>query len=159
MSGPARRRLWTANTWLRACWPQIEAGLGARIAAGHARALDLACGTGRDAVWLAERGLHVEAVDRLPDALERAGDLAARCGVTLSLQRRDLERDSALPQGRYDLVTCFCFLHRPLLDAVPAALRPGGFACVRTFDRTERERSGRPRRARLVLEPGELRRR
>jgi 2-polyprenyl-3-methyl-5-hydroxy-6-metoxy-1,4-benzoquinol methylase len=155
-TGPARARLWQPNGWLERCWPRIAAGLAEAVTRSQARALDLACGSGRDAVWLAERGLDVEAVDHLPDALARAGDLATRCGVALQTRAQDLEVSPQLSAERYDLVTCFCFLSRPLMPQMAAALRPGGFVCVRTFDAGERARTGRPRRERFVLHPGEL---
>ena len=56
-------------------------------------ALDLGCGTGRDAVYLALHGWRVTAVDRLPDALDRARSLADLHGVTLDLRLIDVERE------------------------------------------------------------------
>ncbi|GIW70964.1 MAG: hypothetical protein KatS3mg102_0506 [Planctomycetota bacterium] len=158
IAGPARVRLWEPNPWLVACWPAIRERLQAvaRAGTGPARALDVACGSGREAVWLAERGWAVEAIDHLPDALARAQELARRCGVRIRTRRQDLEAEPQLPAARYELVCCFFFLSRPLLPAMAAALRPGGLICMRTFDVRERARSGRPRRARFALEPGEL---
>ena len=122
------------------------------------KALDLGCGTGRDAVFLALRGWRVTAVDRLPDALDRARLLADLHGVDLDLRELDVER-SPLPLGArqgggaggggYDLVTAFRYL--PSLAKMASALAPGGSLLVETFTDRERERTGKPRDPALVL--------
>jgi tellurite methyltransferase len=128
---------------------------GARIPSGPVA--DLACGSGRDAVWLAQRGFDVEAWDHAPEALERARQLAAACGVSLRRVPADLERGTPpLPASRYALITCFRFLHRPLLPAMAAALVPGGILVYETF-RVGQERYGRPTHAQFLLANGELR--
>ncbi|NJL30478.1 MAG: class I SAM-dependent methyltransferase [Phycisphaerales bacterium] len=50
--------------------------------------MDIACGSGRDAVWLAMQGYEVDGLDVLPDALERASDLAHRHGSSSTPGRR-----------------------------------------------------------------------
>src|SRR5690349_828683 len=72
------------------------------------RALDLGCGEGADAVWLAKQGWQVTAVDISGVALERAASHAAEAGVTIDFQRRDLA--TSLPEGEFDLVSAQ-FLH------------------------------------------------
>jgi len=120
------------------------------------RALDLACGTGRDAVFLATEGFDVEAWDVDRDALARAQDLANRNAVTVATRETDLETDGVtLPVARFALVTCFRYLHRPLFPAMAAALAPGGHLVIETYRRGQ-ERFGKPRRPRFLLEPGEL---
>ena len=112
------------------------------------RALDLGCGTGRDAVALAMRGWEVVAVDRLPDALERARSLAALHSASLTLLALDVEREP-LPEGPFDLVTAFRYL--PSLGLMASALGPGGSLVAETFTDRERARTGKPRDPRLVL--------
>ena len=109
------------------------------------RALDLACGAGREAVYLAWAGYEVDAVDVLPDALARAQDLARRCGVRLSTIQQDLKRSPALPAERYDMVIVFRFLHRPLLPAIGRSVAPGGFIVYEAFHRRDAGASGRAR--------------
>ena len=111
-------------------------------------ALDLGCGTGRDAVWLALHGWRVTAVDILPDALDRARSLADLHGVTLDLRVLDVARET-LPAQLFDLVTAFRFL--PDLSKIAAAVRSGGTLLVETFTDRERERTGKPKDPRLVL--------
>lgn len=122
-------------------------------------ALDLACGVGRDAVYLASLGWRVTAVDVLPDALERARDLAGRYTAAIEpieWQLVDLERQDLGFEGSFDLVTGFRYLHRPLFERLPRWLRPGGHIVYETFTTLHRERHGRPASDGHVLKPGEL---
>lgn len=77
-----------------------------------ARALDLGCGEGADAVWLAEHGWQVVAVDVSPVALQRAAAAAGQRGVTarIDFQHRDLPE--SFPEGEFDLVSAQ-YLHSP----------------------------------------------
>jgi SAM-dependent methyltransferase len=120
------------------------------------RALDVAGGAGRNAVFLAERGFEVTLVDVADAALELAGERAASAGVTLHLVRLDLEADP-LPAGPWDVILCFHYLHRPLFAAFARELAPGGqlWFCQPTVRNLERH--ARPGR-RFVLEEGEARR-
>jgi SAM-dependent methyltransferase len=96
------------------------------------RALDLGCGEGADALWLAERGWQVTAVDISQTALDRAAaDAAARdVADSIDFQRHDLTEN--FPDGVFDLVSAQ-FLHstvemdRPqLLRRAAHAVAPGG---------------------------------
>jgi SAM-dependent methyltransferase len=123
---------------------------------GTRRALDVAAGSGRNAVFLALHGFEVEAIDHAPEALARAEALARRSGVRITTRIADLESESPpIDPDRYDLVVCFRFLHRPLLPVLSRALAPGGHLVYETF-RIGQERFGKPRRAAFLLEPGEL---
>jgi tellurite methyltransferase len=113
-----------------------ENGASPRSAEGAAvprRALDLACGAGREAVWLATRGYQVDALDVLSDALQRAEDLARRCGVHIRTMQRDLSRLSSMPWNPYDLVIVFRFLNRRLLPMIGGSVAPGGFLIYEAF--------------------------
>lgn len=118
------------------------------------RALDLAGGSGRNAVWLARRGLDVTLADVSDVGLERAARAAAAAGVGLTTLRVDLEA-APPPAGPWDLVVCTYFLHRPLLAALPALLAPGGLLAVAHATRTNLTRHPRPGPGH-VLEDGEL---
>ncbi|MDG4828760.1 class I SAM-dependent methyltransferase [Solwaraspora sp. WMMD1047] len=99
-------------------------------------ALDLGCGAGGDAVWLARRGWHVTAVDISTTAVERLRERARELGVEdlVTAERHDLA--SSFPAGRFDLVsaqyfhTPFPLLRGRILSAAAAALRPGGLLLV-----------------------------
>ncbi|MBT2225372.1 methyltransferase domain-containing protein [Nonomuraea sp. NEAU-A123] len=100
------------------------------------RALDLGCGEGADAVWLARRGWRVTAVDISGVALERAARHAVREGVAerIDWQRHDLA--TSFPDGVFDLVSAQ-FLHshgdlprEEVLRTAAAAVAPGGVLLV-----------------------------
>jgi SAM-dependent methyltransferase len=103
------------------------------------RALDLACGAGRNAVWLAERGWAVTAVDFSPVAIASARALAARSGVGVAWTVADLLDFEPAPRA-YDLVLVF-FLHLPpaerdaVLRKAVAAVAPGGTFLLAAHDR------------------------
>ncbi len=148
--GPASR-LWRPAPFLEEVLPRILASGG-----GGRRALDLAAGAGREAVFLAMNGFEVEAVDDDADILARAAAMATRHGVRIHPRVRDLERrEPEFAVGGYDLVTVFRFLHRPLFPHIEQALAPGGWLVYETFRRGQ-ERYGRPTHPRFLLSPGEL---
>ncbi len=124
---------------------------------GGAAALDLACGAGRHAVWLAELGFRVMAVDFSEEALARTRLLAGERGVSIELRQWDLEAaDLELGQEVYDLICGFFFLHRPLFPALIRALRPGGVMIYKTYSTDQLRYPGRPRHRMHLLEPNEL---
>jgi SAM-dependent methyltransferase len=119
-------------------------------------ALDVACGRGRHALWLAARGLSVQAVDRNPVAIAEL-DAVARRG-DLPVHARVLDLESGAPEimpRTFDLVVVIHYLHRPLFPALIASLRPGGMLVYETFTRAQAAR-GKPTNPAFLLEPGEL---
>ncbi|SEO50067.1 Methyltransferase domain-containing protein [Actinacidiphila rubida] len=99
--------------------------------------LDLGCGEGADAVWLAQQGWHVTAVDVSRVALDRAAAHAEEAGVPdgrITWERHNLA--DSFPTGRYDLVSTH-FLHSPveiprerILRAAADAVAPGGVLLI-----------------------------
>jgi SAM-dependent methyltransferase len=123
----------------------------------HGDALDVASGRGRNALWLAQRGLRTLAVDRDQDALAFVREEAARRRLPLRTEVMDLESGNvALPRGPFDLIVVVHYLHRPLFGALKEALRPGGILVYETFTRAQAER-GQPTNPDFLLEPQELR--
>lgn len=87
------------------------------------RALDLACGAGRNALFLAEQGWTVVAVDGSTVAIDLIRNLHPRIeAMVLDLEREPLPFENA----SFDLVCLIHFLHRPLFDHARRLLRPGG---------------------------------
>jgi len=119
--------------------------------------LDLACGDGYNGVLLAERGLHVICCDISREALERAGELAGRRGIAISLWEMDLERPGTNPlrEDFYGAILVFRYLHRPLFPCIRKGLRPGGLLVYETFT-VEQAAFGRPRNPDHLLHPGGL---
>ena len=117
-------------------------------------ALDLASGAGRHAIWLAERGWRVHAVDGSRVGTARMMNEARRRGVAERIEARiaDIEAPGfTLEADGYDLACDFYFLHRPLFEQVRLAVRRGGLfvAAIHTKGGTEQ--------GHFVLHPGELR--
>lgn len=97
-------------------------------------ALDLACGLGASALWLAERGLRVQAWDLSPVAIERLSRLAEASGLPVDARVRDLIAEPPSGEG-FDLILVSHFLDRATCPAIAAALRPGGLLYYQTFSR------------------------
>jgi SAM-dependent methyltransferase len=96
---------------------------------GHA--LELACGRGRGAVWLAKRGMDYRGVDVSPVAVELARELALRSGVGDRCRFDVFDLDNGLPPGPpVDLLLCHLFVDRRLDHAMMDRLAPGGILVV-----------------------------
>lgn len=76
-------------------------------------ALDLGCGEGGDAIWLASEGWRVTAVDVSATALQRAADHAATAGVSEAIEWERHDLAASFPSGSFDLVSS-CYLHSPV---------------------------------------------
>ncbi|PWU00597.1 MAG: SAM-dependent methyltransferase [Terriglobia bacterium] len=115
------------------------------------RALDLACGAGRNALYLAGLGWSVVAVDSSQAALDIVRNRAAAARLAIDIRQGDLEADAcAVEPDAYDLICDFFYLQRNLFPRIRAAVRPGGL-----FTAEIHLRDAQPHR--FVLEPGELR--
>lgn len=145
-TGPALR-MWRPSPWLEAVREALPAG----------RSLDLAAGSGRESVYLALGGWQAHAWDHDPTALERAHELAARNGVSLNTQVVELDHTPRPETGEgFDVVMVFRYLHRPLWPWIEAAVAPGGVLVYETFLEAQAIH-GRPKQARFLLKPDELR--
>lgn len=83
-------------------------------------ALDLACGGGRHAIWLRDRGWRVTAVDQVIPEID---------GV--ACVRADLERgEFPIAPNAWDLIVCWLYWQENLLPSIAAGLRPGGIAAL-----------------------------
>lgn len=120
----AKPRVWSGrvNARLAEFAGQLDGG----------RALDLGCGEGADAIWLAGQGWDVVAIDISPTALERAREDAEASGVGRCVQFLQRDLTSGLPAGPFDLVSAQ-FLHSTvamdriaILRAAAETLAPDG---------------------------------
>ncbi len=118
------------------------------------RALDVAGGTGRHALWLAKRGLQTTIVDVSDVGLVLAAARAADADEQLSTLRRDLETEG-LPAGPWNVVVCVHYLERSMFPQLAAGLAAEGWFVMVHPTVTNLERHHKPSR-RFLLLPGEL---
>jgi SAM-dependent methyltransferase len=135
-------------------------------------ALDLACGTGRHTLLVAERRHWVTAVDWSGTALDILEDRARKAKIHVSranaaemaasrvrgirLIQANLE-EIQLPESAFSLILCLQYLERSLFSRMARALRPGGMLLFETFTQAQLNYLGGPRNPAHLLEPKELR--
>ncbi len=143
----ARAPSWVLNEW------------GGQLPATGS-ALDVAGGTGHNALWLARRGLQTTLVDISDQALTFAQARADMLGLELATACLDLEQDSLpnspIDDGTWDVIVCFNYLYRPLYRDFINRLAPGGWLLICQPTVTNLESHAKPSR-RYLLERGELR--
>lgn len=117
--------------------------------------LDIACGRGRNALYLAGRGFAVSGVDISGQGLKLLAREAQKRNLALALWQDDLEQQPSLPAGPFDAIIQFFYLQRSLLPSLKGLLKPGGTFILRTFSTVGRREDG-PEAPDIVLNPGEL---
>lgn len=122
------------------------------IPSGHA--LDIACGKGRNALFLAERGFSVVAIDISAVAVDEAKKRADEKNVAVDWQQADLE-EIRLGENAYDLVINLNYLQRSLIPHIKAALKPGGYVVFDTY-LIDQPAIGHPRNPAYLLGHNEL---
>jgi 2-polyprenyl-3-methyl-5-hydroxy-6-metoxy-1,4-benzoquinol methylase len=91
------------------------------------RALDLACGSGRNALWLAEQGWSVTAVDGATAAIEILRARPSRRAVNVDAQVADLEKhEYTIERSAWDLIAICYYLQRDLFEPAKAGVVSGG---------------------------------
>lgn len=123
--------------------------------------LDVACGAGRDMVYLAQHDWQMTGVDRSADALRRVVVLAEHSGVAVETLQCDLETGNdpftMFRDESFDLVSVARYLHRPLFPCLKKLLKPGGIIIYQTFMQgCENTAVERPRNPDFLLKEGEL---
>ena len=117
-------------------------------------ALELACGPGRNALFLAGRGWRVTAVDGSPIAIELLRQRARRENLDIDARVADLERgEYEFPTEAFDLIVDSYYLQRDLIPAMQRGVRPGGIIIAIVHLADPDQAGGTPTRA----TPGELR--
>jgi tellurite methyltransferase len=116
--------------------------------------LDLACGSGRNGLFLVTQQIPVIFADKNIDNLNT---LAQQIDTDSSTWAVDLEQPDSQPLAgkSYSTVLVFRYLHRPLFTAIKAAVAPGGMIIYETFT-VEQAALGRPKNPDFLLKPGEL---
>jgi len=119
--------------------------------------LDVACGRGRNARFLATAGFSVVAVDRREEAIRELLLWAQATGVVVDARVVDLETDQPpIERNRFDAVVVINYLYRPLIPILIEALAANGVLIYETFTVGQAER-GHPRNPAFLLRDRELR--
>ncbi len=118
------------------------------------RALDLACGAGRNALYLASQGYQVDAVDIAASALTLGRQRAADKGLSVNWIQADLDT-YVLPPNTYDVIVVSFYMNRALAPALVTVLKPGGVLVYEHHLRVPGAVEG-PRNPEHRFAPGEL---
>jgi tellurite methyltransferase len=122
------------------------------------RALDLACGAGRNALFLAAQGWEVVAIDGADEAIRQLEATAERENLSIDTAVVDLEHESIdYPQGSFDLIVITNYLQRDLFAVAGSLLRSGG-RCAAAIHLADDSAGSAARGQRYRLAPNELRR-
>lgn len=108
------------------------------VVGNSGRALDVACGAGGQAVWLAQRGLDVVAVDASDAAVDLASAAAAAGDVGDRVDAEVIDLDAGIPHdlGDFDVIVCQRFRGIHLYEAFVTRLTPGGVAVITVLSAT-----------------------
>jgi len=124
--------------------------------------LDLACGSGRNGLFILENKLPVTFADIKTEALAEVkqainNDKTKFSSLLASFWQVDFEEEDSKPftGNSYSAVMVFRYLHRPLIEKIKAAVVPNGFVIYETFTTAQAE-LGRPKNPSFLLKPGEL---
>ena len=117
------------------------------------QALDLACGRGGNALWLARRGLTVHAWDYSETGIQYLCAEAEKHHLTIQAEVRDVVLEPPEAE-QFDLLVVSHFLDRSLMPVLLAAVRPGGLLYYQTF--LVGHSGPGPRNPDFLLRPGEL---
>ncbi len=121
------------------------------------RALDVACGLGRHALYLAERGWQVIGVDSSKVAIEILLGRAKELGLQVDARAADLETgEFVIKPNSYDLIVNCCYLQRDLFPAIKAGVKVGGVALA-IIAMADEDPSVKPMNPDFLVQPGELR--
>jgi tellurite methyltransferase len=118
------------------------------------QALDIASGAGRNALFLAEKGFDVTAVDIAQPGLDQGARRAAERSLSITWQQTDLE-NGRLPPGPYNLIVNINYLQRSLVPHIKSALAPGGYIVFETY-LIDQQTIGHPKNPDYLLAHNEL---
>jgi tellurite methyltransferase len=119
------------------------------------RVLDIAMGSGRNAVFMAKMGFHVEGVDISEEEINKALLQAQQNNVYIQTEIADLEKRYRIIPDAYDVIICFNYLQRSLVTQIKTGLKMGGMIVYETFIIDQRQ-FGHPRNPDYLLKYNEL---
>ncbi|MCF6178264.1 MAG: methyltransferase domain-containing protein [Geopsychrobacter sp.] len=116
------------------------------------QAIDLACGRGRNSLFIAKAGYRVQAIDNAPSALEMLNKTASQQNLPIETLQYNLEKGFPSQCPEAHLLLCFYYLQRKLFPAIKERILSGGLFIGRSF--CQLEKSATP--SEIIFEPGEL---
>lgn len=116
------------------------------------KALDIACGEGRNSIYLARHGFEVEAIDISEAAINRSREAAG--DLRINFIAADLE-GFKIPADTCDLIINFNYLQRSLVPAIKNGLKRGGYLIFETYTLEQKE-LGHPKNPEFLLGTNEL---
>ncbi|MEE9448258.1 MAG: class I SAM-dependent methyltransferase [Arenicellales bacterium] len=119
------------------------------------KALDIACGLGGNAIFMAKRGLNVAALDASKVAIEKLNVYCAEQSLSISAQLKDVEKEG-LSSEQFDVITVSYFLYQPLMLTILKALAPQGLLFYQTWTQQKITDKG-PSNPDFLLAPQALR--
>jgi len=119
------------------------------------RALDVACGAGRNAILLAQTGFEVDAIDISSEGLNRARQTAEEQGLSINWIEHDLDEPYPF-EPNYDLIIVMWYVDLGLVSRLCECLAPGGYLVCQEHLVTEQEAIG-PKGTNFRVAPGTLR--
>jgi 2-polyprenyl-3-methyl-5-hydroxy-6-metoxy-1,4-benzoquinol methylase len=118
------------------------------------KALDVAMGTGRNAIFLAAHGYEVDGIDFSEVAVEKVQSFAQKESLSINAAQADLS-SYQIAEETYEVILNFYFLERSLIPQIKKALTPGGMLLFETYT-VEQPQYGRPHNPAYLLKPNEL---
>jgi len=119
------------------------------------RALDLACGTGGDAIYLANHGLLVDAWDISDAVIEKLGFYALEKALPINAETHDI-KEHPPAENTYDVIVVAHFLDRELMPILIQSLKPGGLIFYQTFSKVVTSTYTGPKNMAFRLDENEL---
>ena len=128
-----------------------------KIGAKREPIIDLACGEGRNGLFLSDKGLPVIFADRSESALQTVNNVLKTDNSESQTWLIDFEQTGIKPleNKQFSAALVFRYLHRPLMPALLESIAPGGIIIYETFTIDNRQ-FGRPNNVDFLLQPGEL---
>lgn len=153
IAGSVSRVLWQPSPLIKEWLSILEAQ---QMVSHGLRVVDLGCGGGRDAVYLALHGCQVTGIEHQLAVLERAENLAKHSKVKIDFKACDVTLEACFsPEPLWDLVVSIRFLNRSLFPTIRKAIKPGGWIVFQAFS-AGCEEFGSPKNPNFILQSDEL---
>ena len=126
-----------------------------KLASQYGAVLDLACGSGRNGLYLARKGIPVVFADQDEEKLARIDQIICEEQLDAKTWHVDLETGQPLAGKKFGAIVVFRYLYRPLFPAIKTSIVPSGLLIYETFNIAQRA-YGRPRNPDFLLNDNEL---